>query len=130
MGKRQQGILRLLGMRTVLVANVAVAVLLGRGFVGEYVRDRELQRSIDALQREADALAEHNRLLASAAATFTSADTVEREARLKLGLQKPGESVVVVEGTAHAQQGRTVTRPDGSAHLASNPEKWWSYFFH
>ncbi len=50
---------------------------------------------------------------------------IEREARLKLALKKPGENVFVVpdallaDATPHTNGVRELT----------NPERWWKYFF-
>lgn len=129
MAQRHHGILRLLGMRAALAANLALAAFVAWGFSGEYARNRALQQDIVRLQQESVDLAERNRLLASSATAFASPDTVEREARLKLGLQKPGENVVVVEASIRRER-----RDGGGAapvlERESNAAKWWEYFFH
>ena len=68
---------------------------------------------------------------------------MEREARLKLGMQKPGEQVVVVQDPLSEQtQGEEagvetgveetmaqIALGGGSTVSYSNVKKWWFYFF-
>ena len=53
---------------------------------------------------------------------------LEREARLRLGLQKPGETVLIVpDGAAGAQvRGAQTEVPPASS---SNAAKWWRRMF-
>ena len=52
---------------------------------------------------------------------------VEKEARLKLGLRKPGEQVVVVPN----EIGKLVKISQKGYNNANltNPQKWWHYFW-
>jgi hypothetical protein len=55
---------------------------------------------------------------------------LEQEARLKLNLQKPGESVVIIPGVGGGRElGENVAGMEGENKAISNPKKWWNYFF-
>lgn len=111
-----------------LVAGLAVAALLaGAGFAREALRTRQIDREIRALKEEAESLRVHNFQVSSLQASLESGEFLEREARMKLGLQKTGEQVVVLRKDAPH-----VTNADAPAtELAvewSNAKKWWNYF--
>lgn len=59
----------------------------------------------------------------------------EREARLKLGLKKEGERVIVVPLVNSTPAGTSGSQPagnngqDGPTAGSSVPRRWWSYFF-
>lgn len=61
----------------------------------------------------------------------------EREARLKLGLKKPGERVILVPPGPEESGNASTTPSDGavnnggqsSAEPATPPARWWRYFF-
>lgn len=125
------GIIRMLGLKRVLAANVAIFALVGWGLAGEYLRNREMQKEIDRLETRANGLQEKNGELADVTERFGSQAVLEREARLKLNLQKPGEAVVVVRDAAPrpvAEAGGNDAGGSGAA-TGSNAAKWWHYFF-
>jgi len=116
-----------------LVANAALLLVIGVSTVRETYQGWSVDREISALEQKAQSLEGRRSELTVLAAQMQSPDYVEREARAKLGLQKPGEHVVVLQGVS------TVTSADWSEHLAdaapaapadrtSNPERWWQYF--
>lgn len=129
--KETGGILKFLGLKRVLAANIAIFALVGWGFAGEYLRNREMQQEIDSLEGRAASLQEKNDKLAEATERFGSTAVIEREARLKLNLQKPGETVVVVRETAKLQDSEDPAgpAPEGESRGGTNPSKWWHYFF-
>lgn len=115
-----------------LVAGLAaVALLAGVGFTRETLRTRQVDREIKALRQEADRLRIHNFQVSSLQASLDSGEFLEREARMKLGLQKVGEQVVVLR----KEERNTATSPEeGLAPRSlgeggwSNAKKWWNYF--
>ncbi len=50
---------------------------------------------------------------------------IEQEAKLKLGLKKPGENLVVIPQSDSAQTENNVVANKETTNLA----KWWGYFF-
>lgn len=111
-----------------MAAAAAVFLLCAWGFAGEYSRDRELSKEIVRLQAEASALEEGNVKAAEKARSLAGDQAAEREARLKLGLMRPGEEVLVIRGDPQAAS------PAAGAPPPSEPppvwRKWWNYFFH
>jgi len=49
----------------------------------------------------------------------------EREARLELGLKKPGENVVIIVKQSETESSEVNTKGEN----LSNPVLWWTYFF-
>lgn len=138
---RQSFVRRLLGLRLFLVVNVLVLFFLALSFGKEFVHNYEIQQEISQLQAQADQLAAHNFQVQQLSQVMQTESYVEREARLKLGLSKPGEQLVVVgqkDANAAPQPvqddpvAKNVTLdapPAGSETAIANPKKWWYYFF-
>ncbi|WKZ29090.1 MAG: septum formation initiator family protein [Patescibacteria group bacterium] len=114
-----------------LVAGLsAVTLLAGVGFARETFRTRQVDREIQALRLEAERLRIHNFQVSSLQASLDSGEFLEREARMKLGLQKVGEQVVVLRkedrvAAAPLEEGLASRSLDESW---SNAKKWWNYF--
>ncbi len=131
-------ILRYLRMKTVLVANLALVALVAWGFMGEYARNRALQEEIAALDARAEELRKGNDDLVRLREKLSGEGELEREARLKLNLQKPGEEVIIIRGDPTAASARRTApsaidtvgeAPVEEAPPASNAERWWTFFF-
>jgi cell division protein FtsB len=123
---------QVLRSRRILVINAGVFLLLAWGFFGEWQSNRDLGQQVQAKVKEADQLqlalddstARMDQLAGAAAA--------EREARLKLNLQKPDEEVYVVRGledeTARVAPEKAVQAAQ-PATPTGNAVTWWHYFF-
>ena len=131
---------RLIRWRLLLVVNLLVIVLLGVSLSREMVRSRAIREEIAQLQAQADELAAQNIDLSQLRTAMQTESFIEREARLKLGMKKPGETVVVVQEGTGVNQGageNTDARDpldlvlDGQEPVVvvANPTKWWYYFF-
>ncbi len=130
--KKTYKLRQLLGLKRVLVLNIALFVMVAWGFSGELLRNRDMQDEVDRLQSQADQLSAKNSELADFGKRMSDPQELERQARLKLNLRKPGEEVVVVNGISDSSQPvtgvvATALGQDGSGQ--SNPQKWWHYFF-
>jgi len=134
---------RLIEFRLLFVVNAVILVAIGFSFGREWVRNREIQGEIAGLQEQAAALQARNLQIADLNTAFRTESFIEREARLKLGLKKPGETVVVIqdggaesaaasdadaEAIAKAADPRTLLAIDSSEPEVANPVKWWHYF--
>lgn len=137
---RKSLIRRLLELRLLLVVNGVILVLLALSFGREFVRNFEIQRDIDRLQSQSVELSAKNLQIAQLNTAFQTESFIEREARLKLGMKKPGENVVVIqqEGDTPVENGITTDETDplniledhDSEQLqVSTPTKWLYYFF-
>lgn len=129
---------RILELRIFLVVNLLVLAFLALSFGREFMRDWEINREIEALRTEAEELEAHNLEIANLNNELNSETFIEGEARLKLGLVKPGEQLVVVVD----EKDSALTNPDLNQaplqHLdykqdnyseVANPIRWWYYFF-
>jgi len=132
---------RLFGRRVFLVLNLIFLGFLLFSFGREFARNWEIQQEIKTLETKAENLQiQHSEIesLMTAAGTETF---VEREARLKLGLSKSGENVVIIEEGQISElsgttSGGSVDRQfdyeateDSSPTSIANQVKWWYYFF-
>jgi cell division protein FtsB len=113
-----------------LIANLAVLLVVGVSTVRESYRGWTVDHEISALEGKAQALEGRKMELGQLAARMQEPSYVEREARSKLGLQKPGEKVVVLEGVSatHTVWNIDVVAVAQPAETRSNPERWWQYF--
>ncbi len=114
-----------------LVAGLLCAgVLSGIAFAREVLRSRQIDAEIRTLKQESDRLQVRNFQLSSIEASLQNGEYLEREARLKLGLRRDGEQVVVLKKpTGAAEAGGTAGMP-GAAEAGgwSNARKWWTLF--
>lgn len=106
-----------------LVGGTIVAILIAISVGRELYTNYTMQKDIRALEQEAARLDSRRLELLDLAKKFESGEFLEREARLELGLQKPGEHVVVVQPATDGE--RSAARGP-----RSNPEHWWDYFVH
>lgn len=118
------------GRLLVLVAVLAVlAALAAAGFARESVRTRQIDREIRAMKEEAERLRVRNFEISALESSLSSGEFLEREARMKLGLQKAGEQVVVVRKD-HETADPPPHEATGGSHPSewTNARKWWTYF--
>jgi cell division protein FtsB len=114
-----------------LIANIAILFVVGVSTVRETYRGWSVDREISALEQKAASLEGRRSELANFADKLQSPQYVEREARAKLGLQKPGEHVIILEGVSatSSEWSIEITPPPPVAiDTRSNPKRWWDYF--
>lgn len=140
-GRQQQGFSRLFRWRFFFIINAVLILLLGFTLGREFFRARIIQKEIDALQAQADRLATRNSSLTELQTAIQTQSFIEREARLKLGMKKPGEEVVIIQEKKNPSADYSfspvdssdplglVLADEGSSLQISNPTKWWYYFF-
>ena len=100
--------------------------------IKEIFRRWEVRQEIQKLEEQIAELQNQNTELSGLVAYFQSDYYKEQEARLKLGLQKEGESAISVPiaGGSAGVGGQTTTASDSSDNdQLSPPQKWWNYFF-
>ena len=134
--RENRGFKRFLRFRYLFAINLVILLFLFVSLGRELVRSLQIQKDIAVLQAKADTLMADNLEIAKLNTVLQTESFLEREARLKLGLKKPGEQVVVVETDPQKQTGELLPGPletliGGAQPLqtASNPAKWWYYFF-
>ena len=124
----------ILGHQVLFIVLTSLFCFVFFSFGREVVRSREIEQDIARLQAEAQALSERQTELTQWQNTLQTEGFIEREARIKLGLKKPGEQVIIVQPVP---QNSGVDSGDSSLYdlsthdttSRSNPSKWWWYFF-
>jgi cell division protein FtsB len=111
--------------------------LLVFGLMKELVNRRQVDRQLSDYQKRIDNLKMDNIILAEKIDSWDQSGELEANARIKLGLEKPGEKTVIID---RADSGNTlaVKSNQETVDLASDREKpryesnyikWWRYFF-
>lgn len=106
---------------------------LAMSFGREYLRNRQIQATILDLETRARSLEARNVEIATINAQLESEAFLEQEARLRLGLVKPGERVVVVSDDDGAGRtsigGEAISAPLTEGLPTTVPGRWFAYFF-
>jgi len=103
------------------------------GVVRELTRGHQVSRQVGSLQQSVATEQKKQAQLQDLIDYLSSPTYQEREARLKLGLKKSGERVIVVEPSnidsinSEKITGQLSNRPTETS--SSNPRRWWNYFF-
>lgn len=125
-GKMARGLRRGRVKKLLLITGLtAVVIMIGARLFSESRQNTAIEEEIARLELEADKIEEKNGELASLVERMTDTDFAEREARLKLGLRRPGEQVIVIE----PETDKSAEAQPQSEELVGNPERWWYYFF-
>ncbi len=121
---------RLLTSRGVIVLEVLLIAFLLVGITKEIVRRVALRREVAVLEKQIAELEAQNRSLGEYVAAINTDSFREREARKRLNLQKPGESVLIVpETTETGETANTTATAVSTISKTSNSHRWWTYFF-
>lgn len=118
---------RLLPARATWFLALLAAVIIGIALGRETLRDYQIEKEIRDLESQAEELAEGNRELEQLVRYLETEDYAEKEARLRLNLQREGEQVVIVP---EAEEGdHPLDENEKSETVKTNQEKWLKYFF-
>jgi len=79
-----------------LFSLLVILLILGSSLGREFYRKYRLQKEFDSLKSEIDKLENKNQDLASMLEYLNKESNLEKEARRRLNLKKPGENVVVI----------------------------------
>ncbi len=101
----------------------ALVLLVGISLSKRLYQQHYLNSEISRLQNEIGAVEKQNAEFSELLRYLQTESFTEEEARLKLGLKKPGEEVVVI-----TDQDDPASKVDNNVGQ-SNPLKWWFYFF-
>jgi cell division protein FtsL len=111
-----------------LVTAAAAVAAVGFGIVKSLVKRAEIEREIQALQNEISKNQLQAEKLSQLIEYLNTEEFREKEARLQLGLRKPGESVVVVPNTAEADEA-SISDLNKTSENLSNWQRWLKYLF-
>lgn len=109
-----------------LAAVVLAVVLVGMGVGRLILENRAMASEVADLEAQSEQVGAKNAEYLELVKRFQSDSFLEREARLKLNLQKPGEQAIAVkiaDGTEASSTAATA-KTDGG-----NLERWREYFF-
>ena len=108
-----------------LIFCVALFLAILFGLANGTVKNYKVDSEIGDLQGEIKSLEGQNQEFSQMISFLKSENFIEQEAKLKLGLSKPGENLVIIPQSGNAIN---TNQNKESANL-SNPAKWWAYFF-
>lgn len=121
---------RIIHSRIIVIGGIAVLILILLAIGKEIVRRYEINKEISSLGKQISSLEERNLELSNLIEYFHAASYQEKEARLKLGLQKAEESQVIIPSEELSSPEDQAKGETGSEQIIlSNPQKWWNYFF-
>ncbi len=109
-----------------------VLSLFGYSISKENAKKKEIENNIASLKQQAENIKKENMALGDRIAYLGSKDYQEVQAKDKLNLQSPGESVVIIaprNSAASAAPPSAKNETISAAETAPNYEKWLSYFF-
>ncbi len=89
-----------------------------------YNRKRIVEKEIADIQQEIAEFEAKNRDLKEMVDYLQSDQSLEEQARLNMGMKKPGETVAVIQGDAFGTVMVEAARPAS----LPNWQKWWQYF--
>ena len=118
--------------------NLVLMFVVGISTIRETYRGWSVEKEIQTLEAHAAALEGRKLQLQTLTQELVSPERVELDARSRLGLKKPNERVIILEGvsppSSSTWQGDSMSSSEivstpPEKHL-SNPEHWLRYFFH
>ncbi|MDP2708642.1 MAG: septum formation initiator family protein [bacterium] len=118
---------------------LAAIILISVPFAKNSIKQYRINKEINGLKKEISELQDKNSDLKNFVSYLESDQFAEEQARLKLGLKKPGEELTVIKkGDNEAPAGAVLPNnifnipgynKEKPPRLAANPEKWFYYFF-
>jgi len=121
------------------LVGLAIFLLLSLSLAGEIVNRRQIDRQLEDYRKKIAKLNLENMSLSDKVNNWDTSGELELNARVKLGLAKPGEKTIIVNRAVSGNDPVTVIKSnqeiinlkqEGAAGVyQSNPSKWWGYFF-
>jgi len=121
--------------KILLIVSLIILIFFSTNLVKEIINRRDLKKDVRSLEEEINRLESRNNELSQLIGYFESLDFVEKEARTKLNLRKPGEKIIIVGDEESEVNTVQPIEQDISNYITneivslSNPERWWNYFF-
>ncbi|MFA5020638.1 MAG: septum formation initiator family protein [Patescibacteria group bacterium] len=121
------------------LAGLAIFLLLSLSLAREIVNRRQIDRQLNDYREKIAKLNLENAALSDKVNNWNTSGELELNARVKLGLAKPGEKTIIVQRADSKDAPETIIKSNqeiinlnqaGSAGVyRSNPSKWRDYFF-
>ncbi|MEK7631481.1 MAG: septum formation initiator family protein [Patescibacteria group bacterium] len=112
-----------------IVFEILLIAFLVVGITKEVVRRFSLREEITTLEQQIAELEAQNRTLGEYVASINTDSFREREARKRLNVQRPGESLLILPETRSLTATNTQLASNADPGGTSNPQRWWQYFF-
>ncbi|MFA6919220.1 MAG: septum formation initiator family protein [Patescibacteria group bacterium] len=124
--------------KIILSISIVVLVFFIFGLVREILSRREINNQVNNLEKQITELQSQNGQISEMIDNWQDGTRLEKEARLRLGLQKPGEKAIIISKPESQvdKVSQAVDSNDNQTNLAiinnkpvDNPTKWIRYFF-
>lgn len=117
-----------------VAASGTLFLVVGISTVRETYREWQVDQEIHQMQTQIEQYEGRKLSLVELLARLDSNEALDKEARTRLGLRKPGERVIILQGSDGMQASwqdevQTPVVNLASADLRSNPKRWLDYFF-
>ncbi len=117
----------------IFAANGALLLIVGVSTMRETYREWKVDQEIHQMQTQIEQLEGRKLALTDLVSRMDSPETLDREARTRLGLKKPGERVIILRGAdqeieSWQEFGFGEDKVQVSDVPSSNPERWLKYF--
>ena len=121
---------RIFGHRSwLIIVGLLLVAVVAFNLVKETINRYRIDRQVNDLNNQIKDLQQQNSELNNLISSWSGSNQLEKEARLKQGLQKPGERVVLIlRQNTSTSSGSNLELLTPAAE-PSNPQKWWRYFF-
>lgn len=109
-----------------------IIIVVGAELAQAIRREYEVNKEIDSLKEEITRYDNENNDLEKMMEYYNTLSYKEKEARLKLNLQKPGEKTILVdppEKEPAKTEMEIKKEVENSLKGETNIKKWWNYFF-
>lgn len=132
MRKKSEGLANSRLVWPIVFLTLFILGLFGYSISKEMNKKKQVEKEIDSLKEQAEKIDKENMALEERISYLGSKDYQEMQAKDKLNLQSPGESVVVIaEGPVKSKKNfeDVISPPAESPARTSNFKKWLDYFF-
>lgn len=129
LNRKKESKLNILGVPVLLIAGIVILIIVSSSYIKVVLQKTAVEKEITDLKNEKEKLEANNSYLSGLLDYFASESYKEREMRLKFGMQKPGERVIII--SREGEKANPENPPNDSADNSkfSNLKKWWNYFF-
>ncbi|MFH1111720.1 MAG: septum formation initiator family protein [Patescibacteria group bacterium] len=114
--------------RLFITIAISAIVIIGIAITKNLLRRAELSKEIKALSAKIQSYEQKNQELSDLMIFLQSTEFKEKEARLRYGLRKPDEQVVILP-LDQTEKSDSLSSGFNNSVNESNWQKWWNHFF-
>lgn len=125
--------------RMIIIVCLVLMFFLSVNLVKEVVNRHQINATIKKAEAEVVKLEKENQEIGELITAWETGRPLEKEARLKLGLQKPGENTVLIIRDDDSKSDRNIINSNSEVYgtvillddqkNVSNFKNWWQFFF-